>query len=57
MLGSMQDWPLVVPAILDHAARFHGEREMVTRTVEGPITRTTYGEIHSRARARLLRHQ
>jgi acyl-CoA synthetase (AMP-forming)/AMP-acid ligase II len=50
MLGSMQDWPLVVPSILDHAARFHGEREMVTRSIEGPITRTTYGQIHSRAR-------
>ncbi len=50
MLGSMQDWPLVVPAILDHAARFHGEREMVTRTVEGPMARTNYAHLHSRAR-------
>src|SRR6185369_16446909 len=50
MLGSMQDWPLVVPSILDHAARFHGEREMVTRTVEGPLARTTYSQLHSRAR-------
>src|ERR1700687_4413395 len=50
MLGSMQDWPLVVPAILDHAARFHGGREMVTRTVEGPLARTNYTQLHSRAR-------
>ena len=50
MLGSMQDWPLVVHSILDHAASYHGEREMVTRTVEGPIARTTYSQIHSRAR-------
>ncbi|MEQ1863748.1 MAG: long-chain-fatty-acid--CoA ligase [Micropepsaceae bacterium] len=50
MLGSMQDWPLVVPSILDHAARFHGEREFVTRTVEGPIARTNYKTLHSRAR-------
>ena len=50
MLGSMQDWPLVIHNILDHAARFHGEREMVTRTVEGPLARTTYSELHSRAR-------
>ena len=50
MLGSMQDWPLVVPQILDHAMRFHGEREVVTRSVEGPIVRTTYAQIHSRSR-------
>ncbi len=50
MLGMMQDWPLVVPSILDHAARFHGEREVVSRSVEGPMVRSTYGEIHSRAR-------
>lgn len=50
MLGSMQDWPLVIHNILDHAAHFHGEREMVTRTVEGPIARTTYSHLHSRAR-------
>ncbi len=50
MKGLMQDWPLLVPTILDHAARWHGEREIVTRTVEGPMHRTTYAEIHSRAR-------
>ena len=50
MLGSMQNWPLVVPQILDHAARFHGEREVVTRSIEGPIVRTDYAQIHSRAR-------
>ena len=50
MKGLMQDWPLRVSAIIDHAARFHGDREIVTRTVEGPITRTTYREVHLRAR-------
>ena len=50
MKGLMQEWPLLVPTILDHAARWHGEREIVTRTVEGPMHRTTYAEIHSRAR-------
>jgi fatty-acyl-CoA synthase len=49
MLGMMQDWPLLVPGILDHAARFHGEREVVTRSVEGPIVRSTYGQIHQRS--------
>ena len=50
MLGMMQDWPLVVPSILDHAARFHGEREIVTRSVEGPVVRSTYAKVHSRSR-------
>ncbi|MAB13513.1 3-(methylthio)propionyl-CoA ligase [Parvibaculum sp.] len=50
MKGLMQDWPLRVTTIIDHAARFHGDREVVTRTIEGPIARTTYSEIHLRAR-------
>jgi len=50
MQGLMQDWPLRVTSIIDHAARFHGDREIVTRTVEGPIARTTYREVHLRAR-------
>ena len=50
MLGLMQDWPLLVHKIIDHAALNHGAREVVTRTIEGPIHRTTYKEIHSRAR-------
>ncbi len=50
MRGLMQDWPLVVPSVIDHAAQWHGEREMVTRTVEGPIHRTNYAELHLRSR-------
>jgi fatty-acyl-CoA synthase len=50
MKGLMQNWPLRVSSIIDHAARFHGDREVVTRSIEGPITRTTYKAIHLRAR-------
>ncbi|KFB10726.1 long-chain-fatty-acid--CoA ligase [Nitratireductor basaltis] len=50
MQGLMQDWPLLCHKILDHAARQHGEREVVTRTVEGAIARTTYGALASRSR-------
>ena len=50
MLGLMQDWPLTVDKILDHAAEWHRGREVVTRSVEGPIVRTTYGEIRGRAK-------
>jgi fatty-acyl-CoA synthase len=50
MLGLMQDWPLLCHTMIDHGARAHGEREIVTRTVEGPIHRETYAEAHLRAR-------
>lgn len=50
MLGLMQNWPLTVDKILDHAKAWHGDREVVTRSIEGPIVRTTYGEVHTRAK-------
>ena len=49
MLGLMQDWPLLCHRIIEHAATIHCSQEVVTRSVEGPIVRTTYGEIHKRA--------
>ena len=50
MLGLMQDWPLLVHKIIDHAAIWHGDREVVSRSVEGPIHRTNYREIAVRSR-------
>jgi acyl-CoA synthetase (AMP-forming)/AMP-acid ligase II len=50
MLGLMQDWPLTVDKILEHAGDWHGGREVVSHSVEGPIVRTTYGEIRDRAK-------
>jgi fatty-acyl-CoA synthase len=50
MHGLMQDWPLTVDRILDHAKACTPRREIVTRGVEGPIRRTTYGDIWSRAK-------
>ncbi|HYD44372.1 MAG TPA: long-chain fatty acid--CoA ligase, partial [Phenylobacterium sp.] len=50
MLGLMQDWPLTVDRILEHAQRWHGGREVVSRSVEGPIVRTTYADIFVRAK-------
>ncbi|MFN3550158.1 MAG: 3-(methylthio)propionyl-CoA ligase [Mesorhizobium sp.] len=49
MLGLMQQWPLLNHKIIDNAARQHGAREIVSRSVEGPIVRTTYGEVRARA--------
>ena len=50
MKGLMQDWPLLVHTFIDHASIHHGDREIVTRKVEGDIHRTNYSEIHSRSR-------
>src|ERR1041384_5806175 len=49
MLGLMQDWSLLCHRIIDHAAIQHGERPVVTRSVEGPIHTTNYAEIRARA--------
>jgi len=50
MLGLMQDWPLLAHKVLDHAATYAGDREIVTRGIEGPIRRTNWRTIHERAR-------
>ncbi|WP_321342474.1 long-chain-fatty-acid--CoA ligase [Breoghania sp.] len=49
MLGLMQNWPLTCNKILDHAATYHGNREVVSRSVEGPITRISYRGLRGRA--------
>jgi fatty-acyl-CoA synthase len=49
MLGLMQDWPLLCHRVIDHAAIQHGNREVVTRSIEGPIHRTNYRDIRKRA--------
>ena len=50
MLGLMQDQPLLVSNLLEHAERHHGDAEVVSRRVEGDVHRTTYGEVAARAR-------
>jgi fatty-acyl-CoA synthase len=50
MQGLMQHGALTLDKIIDHAARWHGGREVVSRSVEGPIVRTTYREIRDRAK-------
>jgi len=49
MLGLMQDWPLLCHKIIDHAAIQHGGREVVSRSIEGPVHRTNYREIRARS--------
>ena len=51
MHGLMQDWPLTVDRILDHAATWHPGHQVVTRRIEdGVIETTTYGDIHAEAK-------
>ncbi|MEO5867036.1 MAG: long-chain fatty acid--CoA ligase [Sphingomonas sp.] len=45
MLGAMQDFELRVPRLLDHAAREHAQRELVTAWADGTETRTTWAGI------------
>lgn len=49
MLGLMQDWPLLCHRIIDHAAIYHADRQVISRSVEGPIHTTTYAEVRRRA--------
>ena len=49
MNGTMQHWPLLIHKVIDHAALEHGAREVVSRSVEGPIRATTYAAIRRRA--------
>ena len=50
MRGLMMETPLLISSLIKHAARCHGAREIVSRTVEGPIQRTTYSQACSRAK-------
>ncbi len=50
MQGLMMDMPLLISSILQHAARHHGDTEIVSRRVEGDIHRYTYADCERRAR-------
>src|SRR3546814_19216668 len=50
MLGAMQDFELRGPRLLDHAAREHAHREIVTRWADGRESRTDWAGVASDAR-------
>ena len=50
MLGLIQDRPLLISSLIDFAALYHGNTEIVTRTVEGPIHRYTYRDLRDRSK-------
>ncbi|MDY8109996.1 long-chain fatty acid--CoA ligase [Fulvimarina sp. 2208YS6-2-32] len=49
MQALMMDVPLLVSGILDHAAKYHTDTEVVSAGVGGRITRKTYGEVAARS--------
>ncbi len=50
MRGLMMDAPLLISSLIEHAARVHGATEIVARTAEGGLHRTTYAETRRRAK-------
>ena len=49
-LGAMQDWPLRVTRLIDHAEREHGSAEIVSRWAGGQVARTDWSGIAATAR-------
>ena len=50
MLGQMQNHPLLISSLIDHAKRHHGDTEVVSRRVEGDIHRYTWSDVQQRAK-------
>ena len=50
MYGLMQDRPLLISSLIEHAATYHPRVEIVTRSIEGPIVRSNYAEVRDRAK-------
>src|SRR5579863_6285407 len=50
MRGTMMDFPLTLPAILERAGKLFARVEIVSRRPDRSIVRSCYGEIYRRAR-------
>ncbi|MDG6988869.1 MAG: long-chain fatty acid--CoA ligase [Nitrososphaerota archaeon] len=51
MEGTMMDYPLTLPRVLEHAAKIFGKTEIASRMPDRSIHRETYVDLHRRARA------
>ena len=49
-VGAMQDWPLRIMRLMDHAEREHGEREIVAARADGATVRTNWKRLAHDAR-------
>jgi fatty-acyl-CoA synthase len=50
MRGTMMDFPLTLPTILERSEKIYSRVEIVSRKPDKSIARTSYGEFHRRAR-------
>ncbi len=50
MLGQMQDRPLLISSLIEHANAFHADAQIVSRGCDGAIHRCTYRDICARAK-------
>ena len=50
MLGLMQNHPLLISALIEHAERHHPDGEIVSRRVEGDLHRYTWKDVAARAK-------
>ncbi|MYN03584.1 long-chain-fatty-acid--CoA ligase [Pseudoduganella sp. DS3] len=50
MQGLMQDQPLLISSLLEHAVRVHPRAEIVSRLCEGTLHRSSYGAVARRAK-------
>ena len=46
----MQDFPLRVTSIIDHAAKYHPERKIISKDTKGSITDTNYKNIQKNSK-------
>ena len=52
MKGLMMDMPLLIPSLIQHAARCHGDVEIASLTVEGPMHRYGWGDCYGRLKGK-----
>lgn len=50
MRGTIMDYPLTLPTILEHAGRLHGAQEIVSRQPDRSIHRCTFSNFYRRTR-------
>ncbi|HEV2673745.1 MAG TPA: 3-(methylthio)propionyl-CoA ligase [Aliidongia sp.] len=50
MLGMMMDQPLLISSLIEHAARFHGDTEIVSREADRSVFRYDYAAAADRAK-------
>ena len=50
MRGRMMQTPLLISSLIEHAGTVHADQEMVSRSVEGPIERSTWGAVRTRSK-------